>query len=246
MADAPPSTSSSDPCKDQAHAGAARALSWPVPGEAASATGTARREARTDVACRALDLVVGVLVSIVLAPLMLAIAIAIKLDSRGPVLFRQTRVGRHQQPFTVAKFRTMHHGADHEVHRHHMMRLIQGNAPAPKLAADDRVTRLGRVLRRTSLDELPQLWDVLRGDMSLVGPRPPIPYEVSSYPSHWSARFAVKPGITGLWQVNGRSQVSLAEMVRMDVEYAQRRSLRLNLWILLRTVPTVLRTRGAG
>ena len=205
-----------------------------------------RAMASTDATCRLLDLVLGTVLLIVLAPLMALIATAIKLDSKGPVLFRQTRVGRHQASFTVVKFRTMHHGADHEVHRHHMQRLIAGNAPAPKIAADDRVTRIGRLLRHTSLDELPQLWTVLCGDMSLVGPRPPIPYEVSNYPDHWFARFAVKPGITGLWQVSGRSQVSLDEMVRMDVEYARRRSVRLNLWILLRTIPAVLSARGAG
>jgi lipopolysaccharide/colanic/teichoic acid biosynthesis glycosyltransferase len=107
------------------------------------------------------------------------------------------------------------------------------------------VTRVGRVLRRSSLDELPQLWNVLRGEMSLVGPRPAIPYEVEHYPPHWFARFAVKPGITGMWQVSGRSEVTLEEMVRLDVDYAGRRSLGLNLWILARTVPAVLGARGA-
>ena len=216
----------------------------PVPAEATPAPASAGRI--TDATCRAVDLVVGIALVVVLAPLMVLVAIAIKLDSPGPVLFRQRRVGRDQQPFTVTKFRTMHDGADHQIHRDHMMRLIQGNGPAPKLVADDRVTRLGRFLRRTSIDEVPQLWNVLRGDMSLVGPRPPIPYEVSNYPPHWFERFRVKPGITGLWQVSGRSQVSLDEMVRMDVEYVHRRSARLNLWILVRTVPAVLSTRGAG
>jgi lipopolysaccharide/colanic/teichoic acid biosynthesis glycosyltransferase len=111
---------------------------------------------------------------------------------------------------------------------------------------DERVTRVGAVLRRTSLDELPQLWNVLRGEMSLVGPRPPIPYEVEHYPSHWFARFAVKPGVTGLWQVSGRSELTLEEMVRLDVEYARRRSLWLNIRILARTVPAVLSGRGAS
>jgi lipopolysaccharide/colanic/teichoic acid biosynthesis glycosyltransferase len=208
--------------------------------------GRAQAPARIDVTCRALDLVLGAVALIAASPLLLVIALAIKLDSKGPVLFRQVRLGRDEAPFTVLKLRTMHHRADHEIHRQHMMQLIQGNAPAPKLTADDRVTRLGRLLRRTSLDELPQLWNVLHGEMSLVGPRPPIPYEVSSYPAHWFGRFTVKPGITGLWQVSGRSQVSLAEMVRMDVEYARRRSLLLNAWILLRTLPAVLSTRGAG
>ena len=199
-----------------------------------------------DTGCRALDLLVSALALVLLTPLMLAIALAIRIDSRGPVLFRQRRIGRDQQPFMVAKFRTMHHDTDHDVHRDYVLALIHTAAPAPKLTGDPRVTRLGRLLRRTSLDELPQLWNVLRGDMSLVGPRPPIPYEVSNYPAHWLGRFAVKPGITGIWQVSGRSQVSLEEMIAMDVDYARRRSVRLNLWILVRTVPAVLTTRGAG
>jgi lipopolysaccharide/colanic/teichoic acid biosynthesis glycosyltransferase len=251
MVDGPMPTSVSDASQELARARTSQAVTGSG-AVAAAGSGLARRheqgrrETRIDVTCRALDLVAGIVVLIIVAPLLLLIALAIKLDSSGPVLFRQVRVGRRQAEFTVVKFRTMQHEADHEVHRNHMMQLIQGNAPAPKLTADDRVTRVGRLLRRTSLDELPQLWNVLSGEMSLVGPRPPIPYEVSNYPEHWFDRFAVKPGITGLWQVNGRSQVSLAEMVRMDVEYAERRSARLNLWILLRTLPAVLSTRGAG
>jgi lipopolysaccharide/colanic/teichoic acid biosynthesis glycosyltransferase len=199
-----------------------------------------------DAGCTALDLVVAGLLCVVLAPLMAAIALAVRIDSRGPVLFRQRRVGRDHELFMVAKFRTMHHGADHEVHRDYVLALMDTAAPAPKLAGDVRVTRLGRLLRRTSLDELPQLFNVLRGDMSLVGPRPPIPYEVSRYPANWHARFAVKPGITGVWQVSGRSQVSLEEMIGMDVDYVRRRSVWLNLWILVRTVPALLTMRGAG
>jgi len=199
-----------------------------------------------DIACRVLDLVATVAIVIVLAPLLLLIALIIKLDSPGPVLFRQQRIGRDRKPFMVAKFRTMHHGADHEVHRDYVLGLIQSGTPAPKLAGDVRVTRFGGLLRRTSLDELPQLWNVLRGDMSLVGPRPPIPYEVEHYPPHWFGRFAVKPGVTGLWQVSGRSEVSLERMIELDIEYVRRRSPWFNVWILLRTVPAVLSARGAG
>jgi lipopolysaccharide/colanic/teichoic acid biosynthesis glycosyltransferase len=199
-----------------------------------------------DVGCRALDLVVTTVLLILLAPVLLLIALIVKLDSPGPVLFRQQRVGRQQKPFLVAKFRTMQHGVDHDVHRDYMLALIQSGTAAPKLAGDVRVTRFGGFLRRTSLDELPQLWNVLRGDMSLVGPRPPIPYEVEHYPPHWFARFAVKPGVTGLWQVNGRSEVSLEAMIELDIEYARRRSVLFNLWILLRTAPAVLSMRGAG
>jgi lipopolysaccharide/colanic/teichoic acid biosynthesis glycosyltransferase len=169
------------------------------------------------------------------------------------VLFRQQRLGRNAKPFTVNKFRTMHHGVPHDPHREFVLGLINGEDPQPetsgsryKIAVDQRVTRFGRVLRRSSLDELPQLWNVLCGQMSLVGPRPPIQYEVEHYPEHWFARFSVKPGITGLWQVNGRSEVPLEEMVRLDVEYAQRRSLWLNISLLARTIPAVFSGRGAS
>ncbi|MGZ8647891.1 MAG: sugar transferase [Solirubrobacteraceae bacterium] len=214
-------------------------LSMTVPGDAEGRGGL-------DFACRTLDLIVAAALVLVLAPLIVVIALLVKLDSPGPVLFRQHRLGRAREPFRVAKFRTMRHGADHDVHRDYMLALIASGTPAPKLAGDARVTRFGRFLRRTSLDELPQLWNVLRGDMSLVGPRPPIPYEVEHYPPHWFTRFAVKPGLTGLWQVSGRSEVSLEQMIELDAEYVHRRSLLLNLWILLRTVPAVLTARGAG
>jgi lipopolysaccharide/colanic/teichoic acid biosynthesis glycosyltransferase len=202
---------------------------------------------------RGLELVLSLLLLVLLLPLLLVIAVAIRLDSPGPVLFRQRRVGRDLEPFTVKKFRTMHDGVGHDAHRAFVLGLIAGEHPEPrekgprfKLADDERVTRVGRQLRRSSLDELPQLWNVVRGEMSLVGPRPSIPYEVEHYPPHWSARFTVKPGITGLWQVSGRSQLTLEEMAALDAEYVRRRSLRLNLSILARTVPVVLSTRGAS
>ena len=215
----------------------------------------ARESARAvDVGCRILDVVVAAVMLVVLMPLMLVIAAAIRVESRGAVLFRQRRVGRLQAPFMVNKFRTMREGVSHEVHRDFVLGLIAGTAPPPgdegarhfKLTSDDRVTRVGRVLRRTSLDELPQLWNVLAGHMSLVGPRPPIPYEVEHYPPHWFGRFAVKPGLTGLWQVKGRSGVTLEEMIRLDLEYARRRSVWLNLWIMILTIPAVLSLRGAS
>jgi lipopolysaccharide/colanic/teichoic acid biosynthesis glycosyltransferase len=203
-------------------------------------------------ACRALDMAVSAVLLLVLLPVFLALAAAIRLDSPGRVLYRQRRVGRDQDPFTVNKFRTMHSGAGHETHRQFVIGLIAGQQAQDaepnffKMANDDRVTRVGRFLRKSSLDELPQLWNVLRGDMSLVGPRPPIPYEVEHYPPHWFDRFAVKPGMTGLWQVSGRSELGLEEMVALDVEYARRRSLWLNLKILARTVPAVFAGRGAA
>jgi lipopolysaccharide/colanic/teichoic acid biosynthesis glycosyltransferase len=203
-----------------------------------------------DASCRALDIAGSAILLFVLAPLFLAIALAIKLDSPGPALFRQRRLGRDRSPFTVHKFRTMEHGATEQHHREFVSGLISGDVPEQqgslyKMTEDARVTRCGRFLRRSSLDELPQLWNVLRGEMSLVGPRPPIPYEVEQYPPHWFARFAAKPGVTGLWQVSGRSDVSLEEMVALDIEYIRRRSLLLNLKIIMRTVPAVVSARGA-
>jgi lipopolysaccharide/colanic/teichoic acid biosynthesis glycosyltransferase len=206
----------------------------------------------TNASCRALDVVVSSLLLVLLTPLLLIVALTIRLDSPGPVFFRQRRIGRDLEPFTVHKFRTMRHGANDDVHRSFVLGLIAGVAPEKedgprfKMSDDARVTRIGRLLRRTSIDEIPQLWNVVRGEMSLVGPRPPIPYEVEHYPPHWFGRFAVKPGVTGLWQVSGRSQVTLEEMVALDIQYAQRRTLWTNLWILLRTIPAVISLRGAS
>jgi lipopolysaccharide/colanic/teichoic acid biosynthesis glycosyltransferase len=213
----------------------------------------ARRASGTDLACRTLDLLLTIVLFVVLLPMMLLIAAAIRIDSRGPVVYRQRRLGRNLAPFTVCKFRTMRDGVDHDVHRAFVLALIAGDPPDQveggprfKLNGDKRVTRVGRLLRRTSLDELPQLWNVMRGEMSLVGPRPPIPYEVDHYPQHWFGRFAVKPGVTGLWQVSGRCELTVQEMVSLDIEYVQRRSFWLNLWILVRTIPAVLTRRGAS
>jgi lipopolysaccharide/colanic/teichoic acid biosynthesis glycosyltransferase len=224
-------------------------------GTVASELAPRRTESRaTDVACRALDIALAALLALLLLPVFAAIALAIRLDSPGRAIYRQRRIGRDLRPFTVNKFRTMRADAGHETHRAFVLRLITGDPdveragkyPLFKIAADERVTRLGHVLRRSSLDELPQLWNVVLGHMSLVGPRPPIPYEVEHYPPHWFARFAVKPGVTGLWQVSGRSQLTLEEMIRLDIEYVEHRSLALNLRILVRTVPAVLLRRGAA
>jgi lipopolysaccharide/colanic/teichoic acid biosynthesis glycosyltransferase len=204
-------------------------------------------------ACRAVDLIVAPIAFVVLLPLMALIAMAIKLDSSGPVVFRQRRLGRGMKPFTVHKFRTMNQGVSQDIHRQFVIELIEGSRPERvegtpqfKLSADPRVTRLGRFLRRSSLDELPQLWNVIRGEMSLVGPRPALEYEVEHYPKAWLRRFVHKPGMTGLWQVSGRSELTMAEMVKLDIEYTERRSVWLNLSILLRTIPVVLFARGAS
>ncbi len=204
---------------------------------------------------RALDLTLALLLLVILAPLMAVIALAIRLDSPGSPIFRQRRLGRRERPFTVNKFRTMRAASDSEPHRAYIRELIAHGAgaarqdgagkPLFKLAVDDRVTRTGRFLRRWSLDELPQFLQVLRGEMSLVGPRPQLPEEVASYDEWHHQRLLVTPGLTGLWQVNGRSNLTFDEMVRLDLYYAEHWSPWLDAKILLRTIPAVLSGRGA-
>lgn len=179
-------------------------------------------------------------------PIFLMIAIAIKLTSKGPVLYRQKRVGQFGKRFTFLKFRSMYTDNDPSIHREFVARFIAGSSDVEqlsgddrhkyKLAADPRVTPVGRILRKTSLDELPQFWHVLTGKMSLVGPRPPVTYEVDRY-ALWHKRrlLSVKPGITGLWQVKGRSRVKFEDMVRLDIHYARTWSLWLDIRILLKT-----------
>jgi lipopolysaccharide/colanic/teichoic acid biosynthesis glycosyltransferase len=204
----------------------------------------------TALTCRTFDIAVASLALLLLSPLLLVIALLIRLDSRGHALFRQERLGRDLSPFVVNKFRTMYTDTSHDEHRDFVQRLIAGKAERHgqlfKLTKDQRVTRVGRILRRSSLDELPQLINVLMGNMSIVGPRPPLDYEVERYPPHAFGRFAVKPGITGLWQVSGRSQLPFGEMIALDLEYAETRSFWLNARIVLRTIPVVLGRRGAA
>lgn len=199
---------------------------------------------------RAADLIIGTAVLLLSLPLMAIIATLVKATSPGPVLFRQQRVGQYGRRFTFLKFRSMVAANDPDVHRAYVARLISGEAEASsrvfKITNDSRVTPLGRFLRKTSLDELPQLFNVLAGDMSLVGPRPPIPYEVECYqPWHRRRLLEVKPGITGLWQVSGRSKVGFDDMVRMDLQYARNWSIWLDLKILLQTPRVVLMGDGA-
>jgi lipopolysaccharide/colanic/teichoic acid biosynthesis glycosyltransferase len=205
---------------------------------------------------RVIDVFGSAMALILLAPCFLAIAAAIKLTSPGPVFFRQQRLGRYGVPFTFLKFRSMHAHSDSQRHREFVKQYIEtsgksrpggSNGHLPyKITDDPRVTRIGRWLRRTSLDELPQFLNVLRGEMSLVGPRPPIPYEIEAY-DIWHRRrlMEVKPGITGLWQVKGRSRVTFDDMVRLDLEYARLWSVRLDLKILLQTPRAVLFGGGA-
>lgn len=202
---------------------------------------------------RSMD-IAGSLVALTLsAPLFVVVALAIKLTSAGPVLFRQERVGLHGRHFVMLKFRSMYLASDSSIHEQYIDRLIAGTlgvsgantTPVYKLADDPRVTPFGRLLRRTSLDELPQFVNVLTGAMSLVGPRPPIPYEVDRYAAWHMQRLAVKPGITGLWQVGGRSRLTFDDMVRLDIWYATSWSLWLDVKILLQTLRAVVSGRGA-
>jgi len=202
---------------------------------------------------RSCDILISASAIILLLPLWLLIALLIKLDSRGPVFYTQERVGMDGRLFLVFKFRTMKAGADSESHREYQRAFIAGraeanlgdpNKPTYKLLADPRITRIGKLLRRTSLDEVPQLLNVLMGDMSVVGPRPPIPYEVEAYELWHRKRLDMKPGLTGLWQVSGRNRLPFEEMVRLDLFYIENWSLLLDLKIILRTGLVMLGGEG--
>ncbi len=192
---------------------------------------------------RAIDFAVALSGLIFLSPLSALVALAIKLESRGPVLFKQLRVGKGGRPFVLYKFRSMHEGAEKEQEK--LAALNEAEGPIFKIRDDPRLTRLGRLLRRTSLDELPQLYNVLRGEMSLVGPRPPLPSEVEQYHEWHKKRLEVSPGITGLWQVSGRSELTFDEMVLLDLYYVENWSPALDISILLRTIPKVIFGDGA-
>jgi lipopolysaccharide/colanic/teichoic acid biosynthesis glycosyltransferase len=211
---------------------------------------------------RLFDLIMGSFIAVIAAPFMAAIALAIRMDTPGPALFRQIRMGAKPGPdgswkpaeFEVLKFRSMYHGADESRHREYIAAFVNGEAREVesrhgstfKLNEDDRVTRVGRFIRHTSLDELPQIFNVLRGDMSLVGPRPVPLYEVEGYSDHHMERFGCPPGITGIWQVYGRGRVTFEEMIEMDVRYVRTRNLWLDIKLLLATIPAALSGRGAG
>ncbi len=205
---------------------------------------------------RGLD-IVGSLVGLILfSPIMLATAVAIKMTSPGPIIFKQSRIGRKGQRFQFYKFRSMYWNTDDQIHREYVSNLIKGEldkvnqgdeeAQLFKMKSDPRVTRFGKIIRKTSIDEVPQFFNVLKGEMSLVGPRPPVPYEVEKYEA-WHLRriLEVKPGVTGLWQVGGRSKTSFDEMVRLDLRYIQNWSLWLDLKILLKTERELIPSRGA-
>jgi lipopolysaccharide/colanic/teichoic acid biosynthesis glycosyltransferase len=193
---------------------------------------------------------------VLVSPLMIVIAVAVKLSSPGPIIFKQQRVGRGGVPFKFYKFRSMRTDGDDSAHREYVAKLIagklneinQGEADNPvyKMRGDKRITPIGKIIRKTSIDELPQLINVLKGEMSLVGPRPPIPYEAEKYESwHMRRLQEVRPGLTGLWQVEGRSKTSFDDMVRLDLRYIRNWSLWLDFKILFKTVAVVVRCDGA-
>jgi lipopolysaccharide/colanic/teichoic acid biosynthesis glycosyltransferase len=212
------------------------------------------RAAKFQVLKRGMDILGSLALLIILSPLLLAIAGLVKLSSHGPVLFRQVRIGQMLKPFMICKFRTMYANADHAIHNNYVSWFITSSSKEQgqdqnkvfKLTNDPRITPIGHFLRKTSLDELPQLWNVLVGQMSLVGPRPPLWYEVQKYkPWHRHRVLEAKPGITGLWQVTGRSRTTFDEMVRLDLRYARGRSLWADIKILLATPAAVFKGKGA-
>ena len=200
-------------------------------------------EGRKHLLKRGLDIVASASGLLVLLPVLAGIAVLIKLDSPGPVLFRQERVGKNGRTFSMLKFRSMVATAEQDLAG--LLEQNEGNGVLFKLRNDPRVTPLGRVLRKFSLDELPQLWNVLRGDMSIVGPRPPLPREVDAYERFVHRRLYIKPGLTGMWQVSGRSELSWDESVRLDLYYVENWSLTVDLMIIWRTVKVVLKPQGA-
>ncbi|MCH7548129.1 MAG: exopolysaccharide biosynthesis polyprenyl glycosylphosphotransferase [Candidatus Krumholzibacteriota bacterium] len=198
---------------------------------------------RYRMAKRIFDIVVGTCVLILLVPLVPLIALMIRMDSKGPIFYRQDRVGQGERKFKFYKFRSMYHDADGQVDE--LSEENEQEGPVFKMRSDPRVTSIGRFLRRSSLDEIPQIFNVLKGDMSIVGPRPPLPREVRDYKPWHRQRLSVKPGITCLWQISGRSHIGFDEWMRLDMEYLRTRSLRGDLVILLKTIPAVMARRGA-
>jgi lipopolysaccharide/colanic/teichoic acid biosynthesis glycosyltransferase len=213
------------------------------PDEDAPLPAAARLVDRT--ADRLLDLVVAATLLVLCLPLLVVVWALVRLTSPGPALFHQDRVGQGGRSFKLLKFRTMVVNGDDSQHRAYVRGLLTGAAEPQdglyKLGADPRVTRAGAVLRKTSIDELPQLFNVLRGEMSLVGPRPALPWEAPMFPDWAAPRFSVRPGLTGLWQVSGRNRLTMLDGLMLDVDYVARHNVLLDLWILVRTVPAVLR-----
>ena len=203
---------------------------------------------------RLLDIIFTLLIFVPLCVIIAIVALCIRLDSEGPVFFRQKRIGRNGVEFDMLKFRSMYVNSDDSLHRKAIAKYINGEKLIDsttsdlsyKQVDDPRVTRVGRFLRKTSIDELPQFFNVLRGEMALVGPRPPLPYEVENYNLYHKMRLSGKPGLTGPWQVYGRSRVSFETMVEMDIAYLQRQTLREDLKLIALTVPVMIEGRGGA
>lgn len=208
--------------------------------------------ASTPAGKRPFDLLVACVCLVLLSPLLAIVAMMVSATTPGSAFFRQTRIGRDRRPFVLYKFRTMYDGSPDDVHRQYVSRLLTEDRPPTggrrglfKLEDDRRVTPIGRFLRRTSIDELPQLLNIVRGDMSLVGPRPLLPFEAELIGPAYSDRFLAHPGLTGLWQVSGRNKLTMRQGLDLDVEYVHKRSFVFDLAILFKTVPVVLSTNGA-
>ncbi len=202
---------------------------------------------------RALDVLIALILLILFGPLMLLISVGIRISSPGPILYRQTRIGKNGRRFQMLKFRSMQVANIPDLHREYVQRLIKQNTQprdmgrsSLKLVGDSRITGIGKYLRKYSLDELPQFINVLRGEMSLVGPRPSLPYEHEIYSEWHKQRLAVLPGITGLWQVSAHNTVAFDEMVRLDLSYIQEMNEWLDIKIMLLTPIEMIRARGAG
>jgi lipopolysaccharide/colanic/teichoic acid biosynthesis glycosyltransferase len=203
---------------------------------------------------RALDIAFTLLISPLLLLVGVVIAVCIKLDSEGPIFYRQKRIGQHGVEFEMLKFRSMYVNCDDQLHRASIEKFMNGHKlnddqagdTAYKVVHDPRITRVGRIIRKTSIDELPQFWNVLLGQMTLVGPRPPLSYEVELYTPHDWLRLAGKPGLTGLWQVHGRSRVTFENMVDMDIVYLQQQSLWQDVKLIFLTIPVILLGRGGA
>lgn len=195
---------------------------------------------------RALDITFTLLIAPFVLLVGIAIALCIKLNSKGPIFYRQTRIGQHGVEFQMLKFRSMYDNNDSNVHRQKIEAMMKSGQTLDKDRNDPRITPVGRFIRRTSLDELPQFWNVLRGDMTLVGPRPPLPYEVDLYSERDWLRLSGLPGLTGTWQVYGRSSVTFANMVDMDIEYLEDQSLWKDIKLIFLTVPVMISGKGAA
>lgn len=192
---------------------------------------------------RIMDIAGAITAFIILSPLLILTAIIIKLDSKGPVLFSQKRCSRHGKVFNMYKFRSMCMDAEEKLEQ--VQYLNEAKGSMFKIKDDPRLTRIGKFIRKTSIDELPQLLNILRGDMSIVGPRPPLPSEVGTYDSRHKLRLVVKPGLTGLWQISGRSNLGFEDMIRLDLKYITERNLLYDIKIILKTIPVVLSSKGA-